>query len=124
MMDIFLNMDDRVYDAYISSTGCIDLVLRVWFREDEIRELLLDFETRSILQLLHTIVRNKRGLEILVKRIVEKRIAGRLALSVVRRARRVSEASSLATRPIPAISYIQIIIATASSNWCMSRNLE
>ncbi|KAF5332140.1 hypothetical protein D9611_008027 [Ephemerocybe angulata] len=115
MMDVFLNMDDRVYDAYISSTGCIDLVLRVWFREDENRELLLDLETRSILQLLYTIVKKKRGLEILVKRIVEKRIAGRLALSVVRRARRVSEASSLATKPIPAISCIQILIATACS---------
>lgn len=109
-----LYMQDRVYDAYISSTECIDLALRLWFREDENQELLFDTKNRSLPLMMYALISREAGLHALVNRIVEKRLVGQLASSIIRRAQRVSEAPSLAVEPTPVLSYMRTLTSMIS----------
>ncbi|KAF5339784.1 hypothetical protein D9611_009031 [Ephemerocybe angulata] len=105
-----LSLDDRVYDAYISSPRCIDIILRLWFRiDDNTGEPLLDITSHSILHALHAVFSKEDGLEIFLNRIIEKRLVPRLAWTILRRARLASEDPSATDSPAHAIEYLRIL---------------
>ncbi|KAF5332200.1 hypothetical protein D9611_008034 [Ephemerocybe angulata] len=110
-----LSLDDRVFDVYISSPECIDIILRLWFRvDDNTGEPLLDITSCSILDALRAVVNKKVGAEIFLNRIMEKRLVPRLAWTILRRARLASEDPSAAEGPDDAIEYLRTLAATSS----------
>ncbi|KAF6760638.1 hypothetical protein DFP72DRAFT_882799 [Ephemerocybe angulata] len=105
-----LSLDDRVYDAYISSPKCIDIIVRLWFRiDDNSGEPLLDITSRSILYAFHAVFTKEDGLEIFLSRIIEKGLVPRLAWTILRRARLASEDPSATDSPAHAIEYLRIL---------------
>ncbi|KAF6759568.1 hypothetical protein DFP72DRAFT_136491 [Ephemerocybe angulata] len=109
-----LAISGRVFDAFISSSGFIDLVLQLWFREDENKELLLDIGgplARSIPSLFNYILQRDEGVDVVVQRVLQRRLVARMASSLTRRARQLSEDPVVAARPSEASKYFYELTA-------------